>query len=420
MRLSAETLAAAVRCSPSLAETFVDHINEGCALYQIDSVARLAAFLAQIGHESGSLRHTREVWGPTPAQRRYEGRADLGNVHPGDGSRYRGRGLIQTTGRTNYAAVRDRLRARLSGESVPDFEAEPEHLQLPRWAALSAADYWDWRRLNALADTGRTQEFDLITRRVNGGMNGAEDRRNRWDRAKAVLALAADAPLPTPSPAPEIAPAPDPGPAPAPWRSDPIPVDPINAPQGERTMHPAIIPIAIETLKGVVPKLGELFATSDTAKRNVEAAKAVIETASAAVGARNAQEMLETIQADPEAAASARRAIEADWFKVTDMLIKAGDADERSRVAAQDRAVALAGLTGGRWLYLLGGVALLVVIASYLITGLVILGDKETFSDETKAMLLGQVVIFGFVTVLAFLFGSNIQNRMAAQASREK
>jgi muramidase (phage lysozyme) len=203
-----------------------------------------------------------------------------------------------------------------------------------------------------------------------------------------------------------------------PW-SDALPVDPVNAPQGE-AMHPALIPIALEALKTVVPKLGELFAGSDRAKRNVQAAAAVIDVATQAIGARNAQEMVEAIETDKQAAATVKAAVEQNWYEITDLLIKAGDADERSRIAAHDRAVALAQLTGGRWLYLLGGCAALILIASYAITGVVILGEKETFSDETKAMLLGQVVIFGFVTVLAFLFGSNIQNRMAADASRSK
>ncbi len=70
---------------------------------QINTPARAAAFLAQVGHESGQLRYLREIWGPTPAQVRYEGRADLGNAQPGDGKRFMGRGLIQITGRKNYA-----------------------------------------------------------------------------------------------------------------------------------------------------------------------------------------------------------------------------------------------------------------------------------------------------------------------------
>ena len=77
--------------------------------FQIIGIKRVAAFIAQIGHESGQLVYAREIWGPTPAQAKYEGRKDLGNTVPGDGFKYRGRGLIQITGRANYAACGEPL-----------------------------------------------------------------------------------------------------------------------------------------------------------------------------------------------------------------------------------------------------------------------------------------------------------------------
>jgi len=80
-------------------------VLSACLEFGIVGPARVAAFLAQVGHESGGFVHTREIWGPTPAQQRYEGRADLGNTRPGDGSRFRGRSLIQVAGRANYTAV---------------------------------------------------------------------------------------------------------------------------------------------------------------------------------------------------------------------------------------------------------------------------------------------------------------------------
>jgi putative chitinase len=152
------------------------------AFYSIDTPARQAAFLAQVGHESGGLRYVRELWGPTDAQERYEGRLDLGNTQPGDGERFKGHGLIQTTGRANHAKVRDRLRERF--DDVPDFEAEPESLMEPKWACLSAADYWDMHKLNVLADAG---DFRRITKRINGGFNGYDDRLARWELARRTL-----------------------------------------------------------------------------------------------------------------------------------------------------------------------------------------------------------------------------------------
>ena len=188
--VTADLLVAAVlHCSREHAELFAPHLDEACYLYGINTPARLAAFLAQVGHESGSLVHVREVWGPTPAQQRYEGRADLGNTQEGDGSKYRGRGLIQVTGRANYRALRDRMRMRFGFGVVPDFETYPKALEQPRWAALSAGDYWDHHKLNVLADAGSHDSFVTMTRRINGGVNGLGDRLLRWDHAKRALGV---------------------------------------------------------------------------------------------------------------------------------------------------------------------------------------------------------------------------------------
>ena len=175
------------------AERFAAVLSDAMARYAIDTPARQAAFLANVGHESGGLRWTTEIWGPTAAQARYEGRADLGNTQPGDGFKFRGHGLIQTTGRFNHAKVRDRLRVRL-GIRVPDFESEPEQLAEPEWAALSAADYWDMKALNAWADKG---DFDGVCDLINrgrkteaiGDSNGWAERRRNWLAGKAALGL---------------------------------------------------------------------------------------------------------------------------------------------------------------------------------------------------------------------------------------
>jgi len=154
---------------------------QSAALYaQLTTPKRLAAFIAQVGHESGGFRYVREIWGPTPAQTRYEGRRDLGNTEQGDGKRYMGRGLLQVTGRANYRRVAERL----SGMGAPDFEQHPQALELPQWAALSAADYWADRQLNRYADAG---DWRGLTRRINGGFNGLADRLRRHERALAAL-----------------------------------------------------------------------------------------------------------------------------------------------------------------------------------------------------------------------------------------
>lgn len=184
--MTAEELAQATGARLERAELFLSHIVEAMDAYYISlTPERMSAFLAQVGHESGGLHYLIEIWGPTPAQARYEGRTDLGNTEPGDGSKYRGHGLLQTTGRANHACARDRLRDKFPMLDVPDFEAEPTRLAEPQWAALSAADFWDEHGLNALADAG---DFVKITRRINGGLNGEAERLALYEAAKGVLA----------------------------------------------------------------------------------------------------------------------------------------------------------------------------------------------------------------------------------------
>lgn len=160
-----------------LVTRYIAPINITLHRYDIATPARIAAFLAQVGHESGRLRHAREIWGPTSAQRRYEGRQDLGNTQRGDGKRFMGRGLIQITGRSNYAAV--------SAGLDLDFVASPETLETPMYAALSAGWYWDSRSLNELAEVGN---FKGITRAINGGTNGLKDRIAMLETALQVIA----------------------------------------------------------------------------------------------------------------------------------------------------------------------------------------------------------------------------------------
>ena len=160
-----------------VAGVFVPVLNAAMGHYQIVGAKRVAAFIAQIGHESGQLKYVKEIWGPTAAQARYEGRKDLGNTVAGDGSKYRGRGLIQITGRANYMAC---------GEGLGlDLIKQPELLEKPQHACMSAAWFWATKGLSTLADAG---QFDKITQRINGGQNGAADRQALYARALKVLA----------------------------------------------------------------------------------------------------------------------------------------------------------------------------------------------------------------------------------------
>ena len=138
----------------------------------------LAQFLAQVMHESGGLRYVREIWGPTKAQKGYEGRADLGNVKPGDGSRYRGRDVIQVTGRANYRALTKWTRETFGTKA--DFEALPELLSDPGWLGIGAIWYFLAARKD-LIKYCREGNIEMVTRRVNGGLNGYQDRLRWYD-----------------------------------------------------------------------------------------------------------------------------------------------------------------------------------------------------------------------------------------------
>lgn len=152
---------------------FLNLVMEGS---EINTPPRVAAFLAQIAHESNELRCMEEIGG----RNRYEPPSDLaarlGNHQPGDGERFKGRGAIQITGRANYQRYGDLLGFDLVGN--PDLAATPQiGLQV-------AAAYWTTNGLNELADAG---DFIIITQRINGGLNGLEDRLKYYDIAMSVL-----------------------------------------------------------------------------------------------------------------------------------------------------------------------------------------------------------------------------------------
>lgn len=212
--LTAESLRDASACSLATAQTWVPHINQALYLFGIDAAGRAAAFIAQISHESSQFTALRESLRYSTAQRLcavwpsrfptvdaaapfvnnpaalgdkvYGGR--MGNMQPGDGLRYCGRGLIQTTGRAGYCAARDGLRDPVFGlPDVPDFEVQPEALEQPRWAALSAGLYWRSHKLSALADRG---DIAGITRIINGGDTGLAERTALYKIARRTLGVA--------------------------------------------------------------------------------------------------------------------------------------------------------------------------------------------------------------------------------------
>jgi putative chitinase len=187
---------------------YVDALNEAMQKFEINNPRRIAAFVAQLAHESGDFRYTeenlnyswqalRKVW-PTRfmtdavaqqyhrqpekiANLTYANRFGNRDEASGDGWKYRGRGLIQVTFRDNYAAYSSAI----SDASVLE---NPAQVAQPRHAVLSACWYWKSRNLNALADAGDEASFNQISFKINGGWNGKQDRLENWAEARAVFA----------------------------------------------------------------------------------------------------------------------------------------------------------------------------------------------------------------------------------------
>ena len=158
--------------SRSRAQQLLPYLNQAMAEGGINTPRRQAAFLAQLAHESVGLTHFEEI----ASGAAYEGRADLGNTQPGDGVRYKGRGPIQLTGRSNYRAAGAALGL--------DLEGNPRRAADVDVGFRVAVWFWNSRNLSASADAGN---FDYITYRINGGYNGKASRDTYHARAKQVL-----------------------------------------------------------------------------------------------------------------------------------------------------------------------------------------------------------------------------------------
>ena len=194
-----------LRCitTPELADRWVSALNETCERFAIDSPFRIAGFLSNTAHESGGFKYVKEnlnysavslmrVWPsqfPTVeiaqryamqperiANRAYANRMGNGDEASQDGAKFLGRGLIQLTGKNNYVAY----------SLACDNEAlqHPEIVELPKYAAESAGWFWDVNRLNTLADA---QDVGGMCRRINGGLNGLDDRQMKYSQIMAYF-----------------------------------------------------------------------------------------------------------------------------------------------------------------------------------------------------------------------------------------
>lgn len=206
--LTASSFQLATGVSNALRDAWFPHIAASLSAFHISTPLRQAHFLAQTGHESAGFLKVEEglnysenaltamfgkritaeqarAYGRNamhPANQKmiasiiYANRNGNGDVASGDGYRYRGRGLIQITGKANYAALVKQLGA--------DVVANPDLLLGYRFAAMSAAAWWKNNGLNELADS---DDVTRITRIINGGTNGLDDRKSRLSKSKGIL-----------------------------------------------------------------------------------------------------------------------------------------------------------------------------------------------------------------------------------------
>ena len=161
-------------------DRYYEPLKANMALFGITEDEAVAAFLAQLAHESGSLNYVKEL----ASGAAYDtGRlaVQLGNTPEadGDGQKYKGRGLIQITGKNNYKRVADALGV--------DCINHPELLEDPQYATASACWYWAQAGLNKYCNPCTDENFKIITKKINGGYNGLADRQAHWKRCKDVL-----------------------------------------------------------------------------------------------------------------------------------------------------------------------------------------------------------------------------------------
>ena len=172
VKVTREQMAAIMPNAGKRIDTYLSIINGWSEHFRINTPLRMAHYLAQIAHESGELRYTREL----ASGKAYEGRSDLGNSQPGDGVKYKGRGLIQITGRANYTAYAKYCKF--------DVVSSPELLERPLGAVKSSMWFWQVHGLNLLADKDNVEK---VTRTINGGLNGLDSRKKYLERAKKQL-----------------------------------------------------------------------------------------------------------------------------------------------------------------------------------------------------------------------------------------
>lgn len=153
-------------------DKYLTLLNGAMPRYDINTPYRVASFLAQLLHESGGFMYVKEI----ASGKAYEGRKDLGNTEVGDGVKFKGRGLIQLTGRANYKQI--------GKDFGLDLIGNPELLETPKWAVESACHFWKSHGLNEICEK---HDIVKVTKIINGGRNGLIERTQYFEKAKEIL-----------------------------------------------------------------------------------------------------------------------------------------------------------------------------------------------------------------------------------------
>lgn len=394
------------------AERAAPHLADACRDWEIVTPNQIAAFLGQLVVESGAFRHSVELWGPTPAQGSYEGRADLGNNEPGDGFRYRGRGWLQVTGRANYWRLTARVRVRFG--HGPDFEQYPDMLAEPNWSAQSAAEWWDRHGCNRLADAW---EIPRLSRLVNrGNADAAAPANHEAQRIAATEKVRAALTLRFPPLDPLPAQTPDPVPEPTLVQLGPESSEPPDQPAGvteewPRTIMAPFLAAALPALIEMIPRLGRVFGSgSAVAERNVKAAEVVAPVVQKATAQPTIQGAVEAMRADPAVLQTAVQAVESRWLDITES--GGGGIEGARRADAAGRAAGDLLHSASFWVALL-----LLPLVYILVLSLVGLIGSATWSDDVRAGLAGSLISAIVGGLVGYYYGQTTSRNRAAGSS---
>ena len=386
-----------------LVSTYAGPLEAAALEFGLTAEPVLAAWLATLAHESGSFRYVEELADGSA----YEGRADLGNREPGDGARFKGRGLIQLTGRSNYAACAQRF--------ARDLGALEVWLRTPEGAARSAAWFFA-ERAPGCVEAALAGDFERVTRLVNGGLTGYEDRQRRYQALLAYLGAQRAQPAAPVEERSTMAEQPEPS------------INWSQVAEGAAAIggfiNP-IIPVAFKVLQGLLPALAPL-AKSERAKTNLGVATAVVDAVKTATGAVNEQQAVEMVSSDPAARLKADKAVAerlADLMplvaKLDELEARAFAAEEQSRAAARGFGVTMFSLEGWRGI---GFGALLAVLVLLILGGggyvlrEVMGGDWA--SEQTKAGIV-ETIKAVCLLVVGYFFGSSSDSRRKTQLLSE-